>query len=112
MRLIYKFINENNKSELTAKQKIELADKMEAYESLLKNTISKQWKVDSLYLDKTRWNIAIFYEENGSSFVHADANRLAASAAADIFSGVAITSVKTQVKPVEGLQGKVSGGRL
>ena len=96
------FINENNKSELSAKQKTELSDKREAYESLLKNNISKQWKVDSLYLDKIRWNIAIFYEENGSSFVHADANRLAAAAAADIFSGVAITSVKTQVKPVEG----------
>ncbi len=97
-----RFIKANNDSELNAKQKTELADKTEAYEFLLKNNIAEQWKVDSLYLDKTRWNIAIFYEENASSFVHADANKLASSAAADIFSGIAITSVKTQVKPVEG----------
>ena len=81
---------------------VELNDKIEAYEDLLSNTLGKKWKVDPFYLDKTRWNIAVFYEENNSTFIHADTNRLVANAAADIFSGVAITSVKTQVTPVSG----------
>ena len=81
---------------------VELNDKIEAYEDLLTNTLGKKWGVDPFYLDKTRWNIAVFYEENNSSFLHADTNRLVANAAADIFSGVAITSVKTQVTPVSG----------
>lgn len=97
-----KFIKEHKGKDLTNKQLTELNDKIEAYDSLLCNILSKKWNVDSLYLDKIRWNIAIFYEENNSSFIHADTNRLAASAAADIFSGVSITSVKTQVTPVSG----------
>jgi len=82
--------------------KTSLEDTIEAYNSLLSDTLAKQWKVDPFYLDKTRWNIAIFYTENSSSFNHADSERLTAQAAADIFSGVAITSVKTQVTPVSG----------
>ncbi len=81
---------------------VKLNDKIEAYEYLLSDTLGKKWKVEPFYLDKTRWNIAVFYEESNNSFIHADTNRLVANAAADIFSGVAITSVKTQVTPVSG----------
>ena len=79
-----------------------LSDTIEAYSSLLQNTLAKKWKVDSFYLDKIRWNIAVFYTEEASLMNHAEANRLTALAAGDIFSGVAITSVKTQVTPVSG----------
>ena len=100
-----KFIKENNGEQLAAlskKQQTELNDKIEAFDYLLSDTLGKKWKIDPFYLDKTRWNIAVFYEENNSTFIHADTNRLVANAAADIFSGVAITSVKTQVTPVSG----------
>ncbi len=97
-----KFIEEHNKDSLSKKQLTQLNDKIEAYEDLLKNTLATEWQVEPFYLDKIRWNIAIFYEEDTSSFLHADTNKLAAKAAADIFSGVAITSVKTQVTPVSG----------
>ncbi len=97
-----KFIKEHNYEGLTAKQKTSVNDKIEAFESLLIDNLGKRWNVDPFYLDKTRWSIAIFYEENNNSFIHADTNRLAATAAADIFSGVAITSVKTQVTPISG----------
>lgn len=79
-----------------------LRDKIEAYDSLLQDSLSKKWKIEPFYLDKTRWNIAIFYAENPTSFIHADSERLTALACADIFSGVAITAVKTQVNPVSG----------
>lgn len=97
-----KFIEEHKKDSLSKKQLTQLNDKIEAYEDLLKNTLATEWQVEPFYLDKIRWNIAIFYEEDTSSFLHADTNKLAAKAAADIFSGVAITSVKTQVTPVSG----------
>lgn len=97
-----KFIKENSYDKLTKKQQVELDDKIEAFDSLLIDNLGTKWKVEPFYLDKTRWNIAVFYEENNSSFIHADTNRLVANAAAQIFSGVAITSVKTQVTPVSG----------
>ncbi len=93
-----KFVKENQDSAIST----ELKDTIEAYDSLLNNTLAKRWKVDAFYLDKIRWNIAVFYTENTSTFNHADSDRLTALACGDIFSGVAITSVKTQVTPVSG----------
>lgn len=81
---------------------VSITDSIEAYTSLLENTLAKQWNVDTFYLDKIRWNIAIFYVEDSSSFKHAGSDRLTALACSDIFSGVAITSVKTQVTPISG----------
>ena len=101
-----KFIKEHNSEQIAAaggkKLLTELNDKIEAYNYLLTDTLGKKWNVEPFYLDKTRWNIAVFYEDTNSTFIHADTNRLVANAAADIFSGVAITSVKTQVTPVSG----------
>jgi len=92
------FVKNNTDGKLSTS----LEDTIEAYNSLLTDTLAKKWKVDTFYLDKTRWNIAIFYEGNGSSLYHVDSQRLTAQACADIFSGIAITSVKTQVTPVSG----------
>ena len=101
-----KFIKEHNSEQISKaggkKLLTELNDKIEAYNYLLTDTLGKKWNVEPFYLDKTRWNIAVFYEDTNSTFIHADTNRLVANAAADIFSGVAITSVKTQVTPVSG----------
>ena len=92
------FVKQNEDNELPAS----LKDTIEAYDSLLQDTLAKKWRVDPFYLDKIRWNIAVFYTENTSTFNHADSDRLTALACADVFSGVAITSVKTQVTPVSG----------
>lgn len=93
-----KFVKENTDTSISKS----LSDTIEAYDSLLNNTLAKRWNVDAFYLDKIRWNIAVFYTENTSTFNHADSNRLTALACGDVFSGVAITSVKTQVTPVSG----------
>ena len=92
------FIKETSEKELSTS----LKDTIEAYDSLLTDSLAKKWKVEPFYLDKIRWNIAVFYTESTSTFNHADSDRLTALACADIFSGVAITSVKTQVTPVSG----------
>lgn len=93
-----KFVKENSDKKLSQS----INDTIEAYDSLLNNTLAKRWKVDAFYLDKIRWNIAVFYTENNSTFNHADSDRLTALACGDVFSGIAITSVKTQVTPVSG----------
>ena len=93
-----KFVKDNSDTKLPRS----LNDTIEAYDSLLNNTLAKRWKVDAFYLDKIRWNIAVFYTENTSTFNHADSDRLTALACGDVFGGVAITSVKTQVTPVSG----------
>ncbi len=92
------FIKETSEKELSTS----LKDTIEAYDSLLTDSLAKKWKIEPFYLDKIRWNIAVFYTESTSTFNHADSDRLTALACADIFSGVAITSVKTQVTPVSG----------
>ena len=79
-----------------------LKDRIEGYKSLLGRTVAKKWNVEPFYLDKTRWNIAVFYTDSNTSFNHADSARLTALAASDVFSGIAVTSVKTQVTPVSG----------
>lgn len=92
------FLQENSPNSLS----VTLLDKTEAYNSLLENSLPKKWKIEPFYLDKIRWNIAVFYTESPTSFIHADINRLTALACSDIFSGIPITSVKTQVNPVSG----------
>ncbi len=79
-----------------------LSDTIEAYSSLLSETLAKKWDIQSFYLDKIRWNIAVFYEERPMNFVHADSDYLTAMAASDIFRGVAQTSVQTNPLPVSG----------
>lgn len=79
-----------------------LKDTIEAYDSLLSETLAKKWDIQSFYLDKIRWKIAVFYEDRPMNFVHAEGDYLTAVAASDIFSGVAQTSVKTQGSPVSG----------
>ncbi|NLC92881.1 MAG: tetratricopeptide repeat protein [Treponema sp.] len=97
-----KFIKEYNYEELSALEKTELNDKIEAYDSLLQNNLSAKWNIDTFYLDKTRWNIVMYYTNSSDSLFHSDIARQASLAASDIFSGVAITSIKTQAAPVAG----------
>lgn len=92
------FVRDNSDGNISTS----LSDTIEAYSSLLQSTMAKKWKVEPFYLDKTRWSIAIFYTDEPAMLNHADSNRLTALAAGDIFSGVAITTVRTQVTPVSG----------
>jgi len=77
-------------------------DTIEAYDSILQDTLAKKWNVQPFYLDKIRWKIGIYYTAGEVSFVHADNAMITAQSAADIFSGVAVTSVVAQASPVSG----------
>lgn len=96
----------NSSSDSAAKKltadEIRVNDTIESYEALLKYSLSAKWNVDPFYLDKTRWHIGIYYEKSPVQLIHSDAEEIAASMAADIFSGVASTSVVVQNCPVSG----------
>lgn len=91
------FIQENSETKLST----EIQDSIEAYSSLLENNLTKKWKIDSFFLDKIRWNIGIYYTNENPSLLHVDSQKIAALSASDVFSGIAITCVKTQSNPVE-----------
>lgn len=93
--------SENSDKKLTADE-IRVNDTIEAYDALLKYSLSAKWNVDPFYLDKTRWHIGIYYEKSPVQLIHSDAEEIAASMAADIFSGVASTSVAVENQPVSG----------
>ena len=77
-------------------------DTIEAYSVLLQDTLAKKWNVEPVYLDKTRWNIGIFYQGTSVNQIHVENNKIAAEFISDIFSGIALTSVKTFPLPVDG----------
>ena len=77
-------------------------DTIEAYESLMKYSLSAKWNVDPFYLDKTRWNIGLYYTKSPVQLLHCDAEEIAAGMCADSFSGIASTAVSVQNQPVSG----------
>lgn len=80
----------------------EMKDKIEAYENLLQDSLAKKWKVQPFYLDKTRWNVGVYYIPGNANQVHVENNRIAAEFACDIFNGLAAASVATEVASVSG----------
>ena len=91
---------------------VEISDTIEAYDSLLKNTLSQKWNVQPFYLDKTRWHIGIFYTETLPSALHVESNRVSAEFASDIFAGVVDTSISTVVDKVSGFGNAYQNARL
>ena len=102
------FLQQNSDEDLS----LSISDTIEAYNDLLSDTLAKKWNVEPFYLDKTRWNIAVFYMQNDTSFKHADLQRLIALAASDVFTGIAITSVKTQVTPASSFAEAFQNARM
>lgn len=66
---------------------------IEAYESLMKYSLSSEWNVDPFYLDKVRWNIGVYYVSSPSRMVHTDGEEVVTGMISDIFGGIATTSV-------------------
>jgi tetratricopeptide (TPR) repeat protein len=97
-----KFLQQNGTTGTADASSVKLNDTIEAYNSLLQDTLAKKWGVQPFYLDKTRWNIGIYYDEGTVQFVHEDNAMITAQAAADMFSGIAVTSVSSQASPVSG----------
>lgn len=99
------FIKENDPTWKTGKdrtrQQIKNDDSLEAYKSLMANNISSRWNVDPFYLDKTRWNIGIYYTKVPVQLIHADLEEVSAKAAKVVFNGVPSTYVDIHTSPVD-----------
>ena len=79
---------------------VDYDDAIENYESIMRNNISARWKIDPFYLDKTRWNIGIYYTKKPVQLFHADLEEISALAARTAFSGVPSTAVDVETDPV------------
>lgn len=88
---------ENSKSATQIKNQ----DTMEALENLIKYNLGAKWNVEPFYLDKTRWNIGIYFEKK-VQLLHSDLEEIIANAAKDVFDGVSSTSVDVTTESVDG----------
>lgn len=77
-------------------------DTIEAFTDLLSDSLAKKWNVEPFYLDKTRWNIGIYYVPSTVNQMHVKSNAIAADFASDIFTGIASASISTRVAEVSG----------
>ncbi len=68
---------------------VRVSDTIEAYKSLLSDTLAVRWNVDSFYVDKTRWSIGIYPYGSDAQLLHADAGLVTVKAIESQFSGVA-----------------------
>lgn len=92
--------DENSPSRKRSREQIKNDDSIENYESIMRNNISARWKIDPFYLDKTRWNIGIYYTKKPVQLFHADLEEISALAARTAFSGVPSTAVDVETDPV------------
>ena len=64
----------------------EIDDNIESYNSLLSNTLSTQWGVDTFYLDKTRYTIDLFTFEDTLSLFHQDLLSITSNMLGDVIN--------------------------
>ncbi len=61
-------------------------DNIEAYASMLSNTLPIKWDVDAFYLDKKRWSIAFFHLDERLSLFHQDSISIVTDMVAETFN--------------------------
>ncbi|MBO5137996.1 MAG: tetratricopeptide repeat protein [Spirochaetaceae bacterium] len=74
---------------------VKVMDTIEAYKSLLSDTLAVRWNVDPFYLDKTRWSIGIYPYGSNVQLLHADASLLTVKAIEQQFSGITAIDAKS-----------------
>lgn len=83
-------------------QEIKNADTIEALESMLRTNLSHQWNIDPFYLDKTRWNVGLYYVDGNVQLIHPDAEPVFVKAVHDVFNGVPTTTISMRPQAVSG----------
>lgn len=94
--------NEKSGSKILSAEQKRINDTIEAYESLMKYSLSAKWNVEPFYFDKTRWHVGLYYTKSPVQLLHCDAEEIAAGMCADIFSGIASTSLAFENRAVSG----------
>ncbi|HCA20421.1 MAG TPA: hypothetical protein DEO40_07070 [Treponema sp.] len=98
-----KFIraNETRGRDRTVQQKRN-DDTIEGLESLLRSNLAARYSIDPFYLDKSRWNIGVYFEKAPVQLLHSDAEEVVANAVRDLFNGVAVTTVDVKSEGISG----------
>ena len=94
--------DENSAKIKRTSQQVKNDDTIEALESMLKENLAHKYSVKPFYLDKSRWNIGIYYQKSQIQLMHSGAEQIIAIAAKNLFNGVAVTTVDVDVESVDG----------
>lgn len=65
---------------------VKTKDTIEAYNSLLYNTLPIKWNVDPFYLDRTRFSIGVYFQKEHTGALHPGSAGVTARLFADLFS--------------------------
>lgn len=76
-----------------------LNNTIEAYTSLLYDTLPQKWDVNPLYLSKKRWSVGVFYQQPAAEELHQDATRISSLFFADMFTDSSSLSVTAEETP-------------
>lgn len=88
------FIQEQGKSDKA------LDNIIEAYTSLLYDTLPQKWEVNPLYLNKKRWTVGVYWQRPAAEDIHQDATCISSLFFADMFSDSSSLSVTAEEMPV------------
>lgn len=78
------------------KSTVTIDDTVEGYTSILTSTLPAAWNVNTLLLEKNRWNIGVYYLNKYDETLHPDATNITVRGLCDIFT----TSSKACAEPV------------
>ncbi len=101
------FIKENAKVDtdtFTDEQKYlytKTNDTIDALNSLMKYSLAAKWNVEPFYLEKSRWNLGIYYKKSNVQLLHPGSEEVAAEMTKECFNGIAVTTVNVEKNPVE-----------
>lgn len=82
------------------KPDVALTDTIEAYNSLLQNTLGSKWNINPFYLDKIRWHLGIYYTPSRLQLQYAESGRIVSELLCDVFSGITGASVDVRASQV------------
>lgn len=73
---------------------VKVQDTIEAYKSLLSDTLAVRWNIDPFYVDKTQWNIGLYSYGSDTQLLHAKAGLVTVKAIENQFSGINTINAK------------------
>ena len=95
-------VDSKNEDEDARYRRLKMSDTIEAYDSLMRNSLNSKWDVEPFYLDKTRWHVGLYYVNSPVQLIHTELEQISADMIQDVFTGVSVTSVDVQQRPVKG----------
>ena len=90
------FINKQDKDNRS------VLDKIEAYTSLLEDSLSNKWNKNPMYMDKVRYSVGLYYMQPSVQLSHPDSDRLTSFMLAEMLSSGGTLNVKSYKSATSG----------